>query len=160
MPNGAAANLASGGIGPVAILSGKLLALASGRPLASFKSGGRRSVKALRSGSGWGNCRRSMSASASVLSSMIGACSPLSPTRRANSARRRGTGALNFNSIGRIGKQPACAFSRSQLVLAVNGSRTVKPKRRSMRLGTPLGVATPAPYTTCTRLAGVRRRAH
>ena len=46
------------------------------------------------------------------------------------------------------------------LVLAVNGSRTVKPNRRSMRLGTPLGVATPAPYTTCTRLAGVRRRAH
>jgi hypothetical protein len=37
-PNGAAANLAIGGASPVATFSGKLPALASGRPLASFRS--------------------------------------------------------------------------------------------------------------------------
>ena len=44
MPNGAAANLASGGMGPVATLSGKASALVSARPEASLKSRGSSSV--------------------------------------------------------------------------------------------------------------------
>ena len=145
MPNGAAANLASGGIGPVATFSGTLAALASGRPLASFKSGGSVSVKPVRSGRGAGNCTRSSSASASSPSSITGACSARSERRRICSASRRGTGALNWSVIGRIGMQAAWAFSRSQPMLAVKGSRTVKAKRRSTLFSTPPGVATPLP---------------
>ena len=44
MPNVPAANLASGGMGEVRTVSGKLAALASGRPLSSFKSAGSVSV--------------------------------------------------------------------------------------------------------------------
>ena len=159
-PNGAAANLASGGRGPVATRSGKLAALDSARPLASFSSAGRCRAKAVRSGSGAAKRSRSTSASPSCSSSNTGGCSVLPARSRAWAAWARATGALNFSSIGRIGMQAAWAFSRSQPILAVNGSRTVKAKRRSTRLSTPPGVATPTPYTSCTRVAGLRRRLH
>ena len=42
----------------------------------------------------------------------------------AQELQRRGTGALNFSSIGRIGMHAAWAFSRSQAMLALKGSRT------------------------------------
>ena len=52
--------------------------------------------------------------------------SALPDFRRIASASLRGTGALKFSCIGRIGKHAARAFSRSQLKLAVKASRTVK----------------------------------
>ena len=145
MPKGAAANLTSGGIAAVSILSGKLAALASGRPLASFRSAGRLSVSVLRSGKGPLNWTRSSRSSPWLPSSKCGDISVLSERSRTAPSSLRATGALKTSSIGRIGMQAAWAFSRSQLVLAVKGSRTLKAKRRSMRLATPLGVATPAP---------------
>ena len=74
------------------------------------------------------------------------------------SASLRGTGALKFRLMGRMGRQADCAFSRSQLKLAENGSRTVKVKRFSTELAMPLGVLTPLPYTSCILDADVRRR--
>ena len=52
MPKGAAANLASGGMPPVATLSGKLAALRGARPAASRKSAGSSTVKDVLSASG------------------------------------------------------------------------------------------------------------
>ena len=145
MPKGAAANLTSGGSGPVSILSGKLAALANVRPLASFSSAGRLSVSVARSGKGPSKRMRSSRSSPWLSSSKWGDISVLPERSRTAPSSLRATGALKTSSIGRIGMQAAWAFSRSQVVLAVKGSRTLKAKRRSMRLATPLGVATPAP---------------
>jgi len=125
MPKGAAANLASGGMGPVSIFSGKLPALASGRPLASFRSAGRLRLSAARSGKGPSKRRRSSSSSPAPSSAPCGANSVLSERSRTAPSSLRATGALNVSSIGRIGMHAAWAFSRSQRVLAVKGSRTL-----------------------------------
>ena len=71
----------------------------------------------------------------------------------------RATGALNCSAMSRIGRHAACAFSRSQVKSAENGSRTLKVKRFSSELSTPLGDATPLPYTSCTLEPDVMRRA-
>ena len=52
-------------------------------------------------------------------------------------------GALKFTVIGRIGMQPAWAFSRSQIISAVNGWRTLKSMRCTCVLTMPLAIATP-----------------
>ncbi len=74
------------------------------------------------------------------------------------SAILRVTGALKRRLSGRIGMQAAWAFSRSQPSCASNGARTCQSQRFSMRLATPLGVATPLPNTSVTRAAGGRVR--
>ena len=161
MPNGAAANLASGGIPPVDTLSGKLSALRSGRPEASLKSLGSSMVKAVFSASGALTCRLLTRASAwapSAPPSIWGLRVSLADWRRMAAASLRGTGALNDSIIGRMGRQAAWAFSRSQLNSAENGSRTLKSKRFSTVLATPLGVATPLPNTICMREPEVNRR--
>jgi hypothetical protein len=161
MPKGAAANLASGGITPVATFSGKLAALEAARPLASWKPAGSSTVKADFSGSTPLKLTPLTSASPSVSSrSKVGLKLSLADFRRIASASFRATGALKARRIGRIGRHAAWAFSRSQLKLTENGSRTVKAKRFSTELGTPPGVATPFPKTICTFEAGVKRRAH
>ena len=159
MPKGAAENLASGGITPVATLSGKLAALSGARPLASWKPAGSSTEKAVFSGNGPLKLTPLTSASA-VLSSLsnVGFRAPAVDFRRIASASLRGTGALKARRIGRIGKQGAWAFSRSQLKLRCKGSRTLKAKRLSTVLATPPAVATPLPKTICTLDAGVNRR--
>ena len=126
MPKGAAANLASGGITPVATLSGKFAALAGARPLASWKPVGSSTAKAAFSSNGALKLTPFTSASAPP-SSLSNAGFKLAPAdfRRMPSASLRGTGALKSRRIGRIGKQAAWAFSRSQLKLTSKGSRTV-----------------------------------
>jgi len=122
MPKGAAANLAIGGAGPVATLSGKLAALASTRPAGSFRSRGRVMRSCAFSGSGAGHCSSLVSA---LSSSSLGASSlPSAPTRRAASSAARGSGTEKRNASGRSGMQGAWAFSRSQLNSAVNLGRT------------------------------------
>ena len=59
--------------------------------------------------------------------------------------------------------QAACAFSRSQLKLAVKGWRTLKAQRFSTRLATPgplavSGVLMPWPQTISSCEPAVRRR--
>ena len=127
MPNGDAANLASGGIAPVATMSGKLSALTSGRPDASLKSFGSSSMKGADSANGGLKVTLLTTASASPLSpSNAGLRVFLPDARRIASASLRATGALKSSRIGRIGRQADWAFSRSQPKLAVKGSRTVK----------------------------------
>jgi hypothetical protein len=127
-PNGAAANLASGGMPPVATFSGKLSALRSVRPEASLKSLGSSSEKAAFSARGAANC---------TLFTRVSACWPSAPPsrrgcrvsvgdfRRMAAASLRGTGALKASCSGRIGRQAAWAFSRSQLNSAAKGWRTL-----------------------------------
>ena len=67
-------------------------------------------------------------------------------------------GALKFTVIGRIGMQPAWAFSRSQLISAVNGWRTLKSMRCTCVLVMPLASATPRSKTSETSVPGVKRR--
>ncbi|MCY1170947.1 hypothetical protein D9M73_110370 [compost metagenome] len=127
IPNGDAANLASGGMAPVASFRGKLSALRSTRPEASLKSLGSSSVY----------CADSVNSGLKLTLVTTSAASPLSASntglsvsepdfRRIASASLRGTGALKFRLMGRIGRQADWAFSRSQLKLAENGSRTWK----------------------------------
>lgn len=96
--------------------------------------------------------------SPSAPSSTVGAnvCPP--PLRRMPCASLTGTGALNDRRMGRIGRQAAWAFSRSQPKSALKGWRTVKSKRFSTLLATPLSVATPLPNTSCILLPAVSRR--
>ena len=87
--------------------------------------------------------------------SNVGLIVSLADVRRIASASLRGTGALKFSRMGKRGRQADRAFSRSQLKVAENGSRTVKSKRFSTELATPLalpelaelpgGVRTPLP---------------
>ncbi len=124
-PNGEAANLASGGIGPVATASGKLSALRSGRPEASLKSLGSSSRMGVCGAKGGMNCTPLTTVSPSPSPSRSGLRVSLSDFSRIASASLRGTGALNDRRIGRMGRQAACAFSRSQPKSALKGSRTV-----------------------------------
>ena len=82
---------------------------------------------------------------ASPSASNVGLCVPLADVRAIASASLRGTGALKLKRIGNRGRQADWAFSRSQLKLAENGSRTVKSKRFSVVLAMPEGVRTPLP---------------
>ena len=126
-PNGAAANLASGGRPAVATFSGKLAALRRVRPEASLKSLGSSSVKLVCSGRGASNCTPLITASASPPSSppsILGLKVSLADLSRMAMASLRGTGALNDSDSGRNGMQAAWAFSRSQLNSAANASRT------------------------------------
>ena len=112
----------------------------------------------MRSGSG--DAKRICSTRVSPVSSLsnVGLRLSFGPLSRTASASARGTGALKASVIGRIGRQAAWAFSRSQLKLAVKGSRTVKRNRDSTEVATPPGVLMPLPYTTCTLAAAGRRR--
>ncbi len=145
-PKGEAANLASGGIAPVAVCSGKLPGSASVRPEASSKPEGSSMVKGVCSGKGGGSVTESTTASSLAFSSSkrgLTVCPPPLATIFAASARV--TGALKRSCMGLSGRQAACAFSRSQLKLAAKGSRTSKDRRRSTLLAMPEGVATPLP---------------
>ena len=159
MPKGAAANLASGGIAPVDTFSGKLSALTGERPAASWNARGSSTAYAVCSANGGLKVTSLTTLSPSALSSSnTGLCVCFAELRRRPSATLRGTGALKFSVMGRIGRHAACAFSRSQLKFTVNASRTWKPKRRSTVLATPEGVATPLPITRATLASGVNRR--
>ena len=163
MPNGAAANLASGGMPPVATLKGKLSALDRARPAASFKPLGNSSWNSVLSARGAANCTLLTKPSAAWPSSsppVWGLIDSRGDFRRIAAASLRGTGALKDSVIGRIGRQAAWAFSRSQVNSAKNGARTSKVKRFSTLPATPLGVTTPLPHTSCTRDEGVSRRLH
>ena len=154
-PKGAAANLASGGISPAATLSGNIWVFDSVRPLTSLKPDGN-SIR-YEAFSGKGGLK------AIVLTSSLLSSSPkkgLIEPSRMPSASLRGTGALKFSTIGRIGKQPAWAFSRSQLNSAVKGCRTLNSKRFSSLLAIPLGVATPFPMTRRMRAPDGSGRPH
>ena len=145
-PKGEAANLASGGIGPVATLSGKVSGEASGRPEASSNFAGNSMVKGVCSAKGGAKLTESTTESSLGLSlSNLGAMLLPPPLSTTCAASLRVTGALNLRDIGRSGRQALCAFSRSQLKDTANGSRTSKAKRRSTLLTTPEGVATPLP---------------
>ena len=169
IPKGAAANFAKGGIGPVATLSGKLSAFFNVRPDASLKPLGSSTVNWVCSGMRALKLMLLMTLSPSdggfSLFSKMGLKLSLPAFSRIPSTSLRGTGALKFRLIARMGKQAAWAFSRSQLKVAAKGSRTVKSKRFSIEFGMPstppaAGVATPLPQTNCTLADGVKRRLH
>ena len=145
MPNVDDENFASGGIGAVAVLSGKRSAFASVRPLdvVQIRAAARWSDPRARAAARRIRCR-STSARLS-LSSKRGARLPPGPRSTIFSASARATGALKRSRKGRSGVQGAFAFSRSHEKLAVKGSRTVKSKRFSTSFAMPLGPATPAP---------------
>ena len=143
MAKGAAANLAKGGMAPVAAVIGKLSAFCKDRPAASRNSLGNSIVNFTFSGRTVLNSTRftRVSPSASSLSK-LGFRLSLPTCRRTPCACARVTGALKFRLTGRIARQSARAFSRSQLKLAMNGSRTVNSKRRCTELVTlPAAVA-------------------
>ena len=146
-PKGEAANLASGGIGPVAVFIGKLPGAASARPDASTNFAGTSMVKGVLSAKGGAKLTDSTTASSSLaLSSSAFGFWVLSPPFIVICiASLRDTGALKRSSIGRNGRQAACAFSRSQVNDTANGSRTSKANRFSIALAMPDGVATPLP---------------
>ena len=123
-PNGAAANLASGGASPVATLSGKLLALASARPAPSFSSRGNSSVKAVFSGKGPAKLSDETSSALSSLSKLGAIALPPAGCKRTCAATARASGALNVSVSGRIGQHGALAFSRSHENSAVKDLRT------------------------------------
>ena len=82
-------------------------------------------VKAACSAKGGLNDTSETTLSPSALSSSnTGLCVCWEDFRRMPSATLRGTGALKSSRIGRIGRQAACAFSRSQLKLNSKASRT------------------------------------
>ena len=129
MPNGDAANLANGGIGPVATLSGKLSALRKPRPEASLKSLGSSSVYWPFSANIGLKMMLLTTLSASLPALLVSLSNdalilPWGEASLTPSANLRGTGELKLRLMGLIGKHAACAFSRSQLKLAANGSRT------------------------------------
>ena len=145
-PKGEAANLASGGIRPVAVFIGKLPGDASARPDASTNFVGNSMVKDVLSTNGGAKVTDSITASSSALSSSAFGFWVLSPPFIVICiASLRDTGALKRSSIGRSGRQAACAFSRSQVNDTANGSRTSKANRFSIALAMPDGVATPLP---------------
>ena len=129
MPNGAPANLASGGMPPVATASGKLPALDSARPVSSTSPAGSVSCSRAFSGSGAANCT-SLTAPLPSSTNFFGANgAPAAGTSRACCASARGTGAVKRSVIGRNGRQADCAFSRSQLNSTAKRSRTFHSKR-------------------------------
>ena len=124
-PKGAAENLAIGGASPVATASGKLAALASGRPAASRRPAGSSIVKRAFSASGFGNCTCDTSAAVSSLSNTGANAAPVAGFRRTCCASARATGSEKRSDKGRTGRQGALARSRSQLNSAVKAGRTV-----------------------------------
>ena len=139
-PNGAAANLASGGIGPVRTVSGKLSAFCSGRPASSLRPAGKTSCAVLRSG---------RAALKRISSTLLARASPglksgssvVLPLRSTTCfAQFMGTGALKFSCTGRIGRQAACALGRSQLKVASNGGRTLNFQLCGWELVSPPGL--------------------
>ena len=155
MPKGAAANLASGGMPPVATCSGKLAALASVRPVSSRSAAGSARLRRLFSGSGAAK-RTSLSvalrSSASTLAAMALPCAGASVAASANA---RGTGAEKRSSTGRSGRHGALARSRSQLISALKRARTVHAKLRGVVVTSVDGAAAamPAPHTMRMRVA-------
>ena len=125
MPNGAAANLAIGGALPVATLSGKLDALASGRPALSFRPGGMATLNVAFSASGVGNSRSLTSVALSSLSNTGASAVPLAGPSRICAATVARIGAEKRTVIGRIGRQGALPCSRSQVNSAVKAARTL-----------------------------------
>jgi hypothetical protein len=126
-PKGEAANLASGGIAPVATFSGKVSGVASGRPEASSNFEGSSMLYCVLSASG-GPKLTLLTTSSSLcvppsLSSLALIVLP-SPLSSIWEASLRVTGALNCSCIGRSGRHADCAFSRSQVNDTAKGSRT------------------------------------
>ncbi len=121
------ANLASGGIGPVATSSGNAFALASARPASSRTPAG--SVRRQRCCSGSGASKRT-SLTQSPGSACGASAAPCAGCSRAASAAARATGALKRTLIGRSGMQGAAARSRSQLNSASRRGRTRHSKLR------------------------------
>ena len=114
-----------GGASPVATFNGKLVALASGRPLRSFRPGGSSIVKAARSGNRPLNCTSPRCSALSSLSNAgASAGPPAAGFRRTWAASARGTGVEKRSTTGRIGKHGALARSRSHENSAVKGART------------------------------------
>ena len=137
MPNGAAANLAIGGASPVATSSGKLAALASGRPLVVAHARGHLELQPRVLGSGTRKsdrarlrppCRPCRTRGASAL--------PSRPTSRtcAASARAHRRREAQPTSAGSAGS--GAARSRSQLNSAVKAARTRNEKRCSTVVST------------------------
>ena len=149
-PNGAAANLAIGGALPVCTLSGKLDALASGRPALSRSVAGISMLNAAFSASGFGNAISLTSVALSSLSNTGASGLPAAGRRRTWAASSRATGAVKRTLIGRIGRHGALARSRSQLKSAVKAARTVKGKRCSIvvTIFGLLAAAMPLPQTS------------
>ena len=98
MPNGAAANLAIGGALPVCTLSGKLDALASGRPALSRSVAGISMLNAAFSASGFGNAISLTSVALSSLSNTGASGAPAAGRRRTWAASSRATGAREANA--------------------------------------------------------------
>ena len=92
--------------------------------------------------------------------SNCGLCLPSGATSTIFSANLRGTGDENSTRSGRIGKQSAREFTRSQVKLAVNAGRTTYSRRRSSVLATPLAVAMPLAHTSDTFASGAAGRPH
>ncbi|MNM75889.1 hypothetical protein D3C81_876900 [compost metagenome] len=109
----------------VATLSGNRSALDSVRPLSSFRSFGTSMVNCAFSANGAAKVKALTLASGARLGSTCGARWPDGVVSTTCSACLRGTGAENVTDIGRSGVHGDCACSRSQLKLAVKGSRTV-----------------------------------
>src|ERR1700712_1980533 len=126
MPNGAAANLAIGGASPVATLSGKLAAFASGRSELSLMPAGNSMLKFEFSGNGVGNVSELSSFDFSSLSNTGASAVPDAGFSRILAASSRDIGDENVNVIGLIGRHGAFARSRSQVNSAVNAARTLK----------------------------------
>ena len=125
-PKGAAANLTSGGMGPVRTASGKLLALLKVRPASSTKPAGKTICMAACSGRL--PAKRTDSVLLELASSALN-CGLMVSLPYCNTtclAHCMGTGAEKFTVTGRIGIQAACALGRSQLKLASSGDCTLK----------------------------------
>ena len=161
MPKGAAANLASGGMPPVATASGNDAALANARSASSRSAAGRVRLKGAFSGRGAAKLIWRTHSPRSSLSVRGAIAAPFSGTSRAAKAWARGTGALKRNTSGRSGRQGDCAFSRSQLNSASNLGRTFHAQRRVWRdtKAAWVAAATPGPQTRRTLASGAKWRA-
>ena len=123
-PKLAAANLASGGWPAVFVFKGKLSALRSVRFEASTKPLGSSSVKSLSSGNGPLKLMLLTVESPSLSLSTTGLKVSLPDRSTMPCAILLVTGALKRRPMGKMGMHAASEFSRSQLKLALNGSRT------------------------------------
>ena len=111
-PTGAAENLAIGGASPVATPSGKLAALASGRPAPSFKATGSSIVKRALSANGFAKVTLDTSG---VRSSRFNTRSNAAPTAgfgRTCCASARATSSEKRSDKGRTDRKDALAYSR------------------------------------------------
>ena len=140
-PNGAAANLAIGGASPVATLSGKLAALASGRPALSFSSRGRSTLYAAFSAQRLRETRSRSPRSALSSLSNTGAsgvaarrraAAPAPPARAAPAPR---SAAL----IGRIGRHGAFALLALAAELGREGGAHARSESAARSSSPPAG---------------------